>query len=185
MSSNLTVVVCHGYYHTPEPYQPLINALKSRGIEAYCPQLATSDFSKLNVGDVKHPKFDLEPPVGGYPQGVEDTEILRGILTDLIEGQGKEVLLVAHSAGGWVATESAVPELQAKVRKSKNAAGGIIGIFYYSAFIIPVGESIHSFFQPKGESTYQPPWMTLYVSFQPHNSIAGFSNSNTTLEKRL
>ncbi len=40
----------------------------------------------------------------------------------------------------------AVPEFQAKVRKAKAASGGIIGIFYECGFLIPAGESVHSFF---------------------------------------
>lgn len=74
--TGFTVVVCHGSYHTPAPYGPLIEALKARGIDAYCPQLPTADLAKLNVGDVNNPDFDLEPPVGGYPQGEEDTQVV-------------------------------------------------------------------------------------------------------------
>jgi alpha-beta hydrolase superfamily lysophospholipase len=50
-SSNLAVIVCHGLYHSPAPYMPLVDALKAEGIDAYCPQLPTSDLTKLNVGD--------------------------------------------------------------------------------------------------------------------------------------
>jgi hypothetical protein len=50
--SRLAVVLCHGSYHTPAPYSPLLAALQARGIAAYCPQLPTADLAKLNVGDV-------------------------------------------------------------------------------------------------------------------------------------
>lgn len=148
--SKLAIVLYHGCYHTPVPYGALLEAFKAQGIDAYCPQLPTSDLAKLNVGDVDNPDYDREPPAGGYPQGEEDEQVVLGVLKPLID-EGKKVLLVAHSAGGWVATEVPRPELQAKFRVSKGRAGGIIGIFYVGAFVIPVGESIHSFFYtPKG-----------------------------------
>jgi pimeloyl-ACP methyl ester carboxylesterase len=100
-----------------------MNVLRSSGIETYCPQLPTSDLTKLNVGDIAHPVFDLDPPGGGYPQGKEEAEVVRQVLKDLLD-QGKDVLLLAHSAGGWVATETAVPEFQAKVRKEQGLPGG-------------------------------------------------------------
>lgn len=162
--SDLAVVVCHGNYHTPGPYGPLLDALQARGVAAYCPQLATADLAKLNVGDVQNPDFDREPPPGGYPQGPQDEEIVLGVVMPLVEA-GKDVVIVGHSAGGWVATQAARPELQAHVRKGKGLAGGVIGIFYYGAFVIPVGESIFDFFQPKdGTPAVTPPFVTIHVS---------------------
>lgn len=49
--------------------------------------------------------------------GISATPILtvaldpRDCLERLIKQDGKEVLLVAHSSGGWVATQAAIPEL--------------------------------------------------------------------------
>lgn len=161
-SLDFAVVLCHGSYHTPAPYGPLLEALQARGIAAYCPQLPTADLAKLNVGDVNHPDFDRGPPPEGYPQGEEDTEAVLDVLKPLVES-GKEVLLVGHSSGGWVATQAAQPELQAKVRQSKGLDGGIIGILYMGAFVIPVGESVHSFFQPKDGTFVTPPFMKFHV----------------------
>lgn len=162
-SSNLAVVICHGSYHSTAPYMPLVEALKAKGIEAYCPQLPTADLAKLNVGDISKPDFDREPPSGGYPQGEADTEVILNVLRPVVD-RGKEILIIAHSSGGWVATEAARPELQAKSRKDKGLTGGIIGILFMGAFIIPVGESIHSFFQPKDGPFHTPPFMRFHVS---------------------
>jgi pimeloyl-ACP methyl ester carboxylesterase len=164
MASSLSVLICHGFYSTPELYQPLIEMFRSHDFEAHCPQLPTSDLSKLNVGDLANPDFDLDPPPGGYPQGKDDAEVVTRELHSLIEDQGKRVLLLAHSAGGWVATQCAAPHLQEKVRQKEGLAGGIIGILYFAAFIIPVGESIHSAFQPKDGSIHIPPWLSVHVS---------------------
>lgn len=164
MTSPFTVFICHGFFATPAAYLPLIDALKARGVEAHCKQLPTSDLSKHNVGDVKNPNFDLESPPDGYSQGDDDTKVVTEALRRLVEEQGKNVLVLAHSAGGWVATQSAVPELHERIRREKGLTGGIIGIMYFAAFIIPVGESIHSFFRPKDGSVFVPDWVNVHVS---------------------
>ena len=159
------VVICHGSYHTPEPYQPFILTLKAQGIEAYCPQLPSSDLRRMDVGDITNPDYDRDPPTNGYPQPAEDAVVLNELLSQLILKSGKHVLLVGHSAGAFGATMVAIPELQAKTRKSKGASGGIIGIFYECGFLIPVGESVHSFFQPKdGSEAIIPPYCQFHVS---------------------
>ncbi|KAI0024044.1 alpha/beta-hydrolase [Xylariomycetidae sp. FL0641] len=172
--SDLAVVICHGNYHTPAPYMPLVEALKARGIDAYCPQLPTSDLAKLNVGDVNNPDFDRPPPEGGYPQGEADVETVLGVLGPLVHEQRKNVLLIGHSYGGWVATEAARPEFQAASRKKSGLEGGVIGILYIGAFVIPVGESVHSFFQPKEGPAVVPPFMR----FHKH----GFEGLGTTVD---
>lgn len=73
--------------------------------------------------------------------------------------------MMGHSSGGWVATQAARPKLQAKTRKSNGQSGGIVGILYVGAFVIPVGESITSFFQPKDGNFVTPPFMTFHVSW--------------------
>ncbi|KAL9123647.1 MAG: hypothetical protein Q9175_008320 [Cornicularia normoerica] len=167
-NATIVVVICHGSYHTPEPYQPFLTALKAQGIEAYCPQLPSSDLRLMNVGEISNPDYDRDPPPNGYPQPADDAKVLNKLLSQLITDSGKHVLLVGHSAGAFTATMVAIPELQAKPRKVKGALGGIIGLFYESGFMIPVGESVHSFFQPKdGSEAVIPP----YCQFHKH----GFS----------
>ncbi|CAG8951328.1 hypothetical protein HYFRA_00008078 [Hymenoscyphus fraxineus] len=159
MPSPFSVVICHGSYHTPEPYRPFIDALKEGDIDAYCPQLPSSDPTKLNIGDIANPDYTRKPPPGGYPQPSDDVEVVHELLKQLIVKENKRVVLLGHSSGGFTATASAVPELQAKNRKSHGASGGIIGIYYACGFIIPVGESVHSFFQPKdGSPPIVPPY---------------------------
>ncbi|KAK8023497.1 alpha/beta-hydrolase [Apiospora rasikravindrae] len=161
-STDFAVVICHGSYHSPKPYEPLVRALTAQGIDAYCPHLPTADLSKLNVGDINNPDFDREPPADGYPQGDEDTEAVLSALEPVICNEGKRVLLIGHSSGGWVATQAARPDLHFKVRRHKGQSGGIVGILYMGAFVIPVGESIHSFFQPKDGPAVVPPFMEFH-----------------------
>lgn len=164
--ATLVVVICHGSYHTPKPFEPFLAALKAQGIEGYCPQLPTSNLTKLNVGDPSHPDYNRDPPPGGYPQPVDDVVIINNLLSRLIEGEGKNVLLIGYSTGGGSATAAAVPQLQARTRQAKSLPGGIVGIFYECAFVIPVGESINSFVRPKdGSPPVAPPYCQLHVSY--------------------
>ena len=163
--ASLTVVICHGSYHTPIPYKPFLAALEAQGIEGYCPQLPTSDLTKLNVGDPLHPDYNRDPPLGGYPQPANDAATIDDLLNRLIAGEGKNVLLIGHSSGGGSATAAAIPELQARTRQAKKLPGGIVGIFYECGFMIPIGESVNSFFQPKdGSPPVLPPYCQLHVS---------------------
>lgn len=86
------------------------------------------------------------------------------VLDRLINQESKQVLLVAHSSGGWAAIQAA--ELQYKTRLANGQNGGLIGLFYYAAFVIPVNESINSFFQPKDGTFTIPPWLRFWVSDQ-------------------
>jgi len=166
MPSPLTVVICHGSYHTPEPYQPFLDALEQNEIEAYCPQLPTSDLSKLNVGDISKPNYDCSPPPGGFPQPADDTEVIQNLLRRLVIEEEKNIILIGHSAGGFTATASATPEFQEKTRKQLGASGGILGVFYACAILAPVGESINSFFQPKdGSPPTIPPYCQFHVRY--------------------
>jgi alpha-beta hydrolase superfamily lysophospholipase len=162
MASPFVVVLCHGSCHTPAPYQPLVDALTERGIETYCPQRPTCDLSQLNVGDINNPDFDRRAPPGGYPLPADDAAEI-GRLIDRLIADGKSVLLAGHSSGGWVAAEAATSARQASVRAKEGKTGGIIGIFFIGAFIIPEGQSVHSFFQPADGRIIAPPFMRFHV----------------------
>ncbi|KAI9645189.1 hypothetical protein NHQ30_005923 [Ciborinia camelliae] len=159
MSSPFVVVICHGSYHTPEPYQPFREALKQIGIESHCPQLPTSDLNLMNIGDRANPNYNLDIPAGGFPQPSDDISVINELLQSLITKEGKNVILLGHSSGGFTATAVAIPELQAKWRRDRGLEGGVFGIFYACAFLIPVGDSVNNFFLPKdGSVPVSPPW---------------------------
>ena len=159
MAKNLAVVICHGSYHSPAPYLPLIQALQSRGIDAYCPQRPTCDLANLNIGnDIHHPDFDRPPPETGYPSDTDDVNAVLDLVKRLVRDD-RRVLLAGHSSGGWVASQAAIPDVQS----TADQTGGVIGIFYFGAFVIPVGESVHSFFQPAGGEVIAPPFMEFHV----------------------
>lgn len=161
-----TVVICHGSYHTPIPYKPFITALQKQRIEAYCPQLPTADLKKLNVSPSPNgsPDFNSPPPATGYPQPADDAIVINELLDKLIQKQGENVLLFGHSSGGFLATYVARQKYEKKARQENNLEGGIIGIFYACEFLVPVGESCHSFFQSKdGSEGVVPPFCRFHV----------------------
>ncbi|KAL4874407.1 hypothetical protein BJY04DRAFT_203982 [Aspergillus karnatakaensis] len=161
---DITIVICHGSYHTPIAYTPFINALKSQGYEVHCPQRPTCDLSRLNVGDTANPDFTNDPPPGGYPTDTDDVATTQALLDQLIKKENKQVLLAARSSGGYIATQAATPAYQAQARKRAGESGGIIGIFYFGAFLIPVGESVHTFFNKDVKPDDPlPPFFKFYV----------------------
>ncbi|KAJ5870228.1 hypothetical protein N7455_005169 [Penicillium solitum] len=161
VSKAFAIVICHGSYHTPAPYQSLVDGLTAKGIEAYCPQRPTCDLSQLNVGNPNNPDFDRKAPPGGYPLPADDAAEV-GLLLDKLIAQGKSVLLAGHSSGGWVAAEAAQSSRQAPVRAKEGKTGGVIGIFFIGAFIVPQGQSVHSFFQPPDGKVVAPPFMRFH-----------------------
>ena len=160
----LAVVICTGSYHSPAPYEPFRQALESRGVEAYCPHRLTCDLKELNVGNISNPDFDLGPPLQGYPSEIDDVQAMEKLLDKLINQESKPVLLLGHSSGGIVAAQAATPELQYKPRQANGHQGGVVGIFYVGAFVIPVGKSVHTFFQPKEGPRFTPPFVQFHVS---------------------
>ncbi|KAJ5372967.1 hypothetical protein N7517_004973 [Penicillium concentricum] len=159
--TSFVVVLCHGSYHTPAPYQALVDGLTAKGIETYCPQRPTCDLTQLNVGNPSNPDFDRRAPPGGYPLPADDAMDI-GLLLDKLIAQGKSVLLAGHSSGGWVAAEAAQSSRQAPVRARDGKTGGVIGIFFIGAFIIPQGQSVHSFFHPADGTVVAPPFMQFH-----------------------
>ena len=168
LTTSYEVVIASGSYHTPEPYQPFVDFLAAQGVKAHCPQLPTSDLTKLNISDPANPDYDNPPPPQGYPQPAEDAFVLNQVINQIVS-QGKYVVVIGHSSGGFAAAYVTEPELQARVRKAKGQTGGILGIFFECAFLIPPNDSVHTFFQPKdGSQAVIPPFNVVHVS--PINS---------------
>ncbi|KAI9829512.1 MAG: hypothetical protein M1819_006332 [Sarea resinae] len=132
----------------------------------------------MNLGDdASKPDYDRDAPPSGYPQPADDAKVITEILGRLIITEGKSVILIGHSSGGFTATASAIPELQAKNRMTAGASGGIIGVFYVCGFVVPVGESVNSFFQPKdGSPPVVPPVVPPYCEFHKHG-MAGLAST--------
>ena len=147
--------------YAPAPYFSLRKLLESQGHETHCPQPPSADLKQL-LSDPTSPNFDQDPPPSGHPPQTQDSDVIKTLLKYLVEKDGKEVLLIAHSSGGWSASEAAVPEFQFQARQAEGKEGGIIRIFNIASFLIPVGQSVRSTFS--GKPNEEPaPWFTLHV----------------------
>jgi pimeloyl-ACP methyl ester carboxylesterase len=73
---------------------------------------------------------------------VDDVANFRNITAKLAD-DGKDVVVIAHSYGGMVATEGA-KDLGKEDRKVAGKEGGIICLLYLAAVVAPVGGSASS-----------------------------------------
>lgn len=79
-----------------------------------------------------------QPPLPGL---AEDVAAVRSVLVPLIEKQGQEVVLLCHSSGGVVGSNS-VEGLDLGSREAAGKAGGVIRIVFLAAFMLPKGQSL-------------------------------------------
>jgi Alpha/beta hydrolase family len=128
---NIEVAICHGAFGTGKSQKPLIEAFKTHGMNATCPSLPTSE---AIARPTKQPLHS------------DDAIVFRATLSDLILKSGKTVVVLAHSNGGVPGTEAITPELEYSTRQLQGLPGGVIGIFYMAAFVLPPGHSQDEFF---------------------------------------
>ncbi|KAI1747146.1 Alpha/beta hydrolase fold-1 [Xylaria castorea] len=117
-----TIFFIPGAWHDPWVFDSVRSILSTRGFETETSPLAT-------VGST-------DPSVGIH----SDAAKIRSALTNLINKE-KEVVLVAHSYGGIVAS-NAVDGLGIKQRTADGLNGGIIMVLYLAAFVVPTGTDL-------------------------------------------
>ncbi|KAF2651493.1 alpha/beta-hydrolase [Lophiostoma macrostomum CBS 122681] len=125
MSSKPTVLFIHGSWHTPKHFERVISHCENAGYTALCPL-------QPSVGQI--------PPIGL----LEDAQCIRSELSRLIDEDGKEVIVVAHSYGGVVATQALDKNFAIKERQEEGKHGGILNLVYMCAFILPLGLSLEA-----------------------------------------
>ncbi|KAF2147943.1 alpha/beta-hydrolase [Myriangium duriaei CBS 260.36] len=86
-SSNTTIILVHGAWHTPWHYSSLITALAEVGYPVLCPQLPSVSASDADIS--------------------RDVLIIRNEIQTVVDA-GRQVALVMHSYGGVVGGESSV-----------------------------------------------------------------------------
>jgi pimeloyl-ACP methyl ester carboxylesterase len=133
---DLTIVLVHGAWHTPNHYEALAGRLKARGLSVTVPQL---------------PSTGSETPM--LQTMATDTEYLRDTVLYPLVDAGKKVVLVAHSYGGCPGG-GAARGLSIDERKSTGKPGGIIGMFFISAFLAQEGELLLDKMPPDQTKTW-------------------------------
>jgi pimeloyl-ACP methyl ester carboxylesterase len=116
-------------------YTPLLESLSSCGYSTVHPTLPSCS--------------DPEDPALPDRTLIDDALAVRMALIRLVEYDSKTVVVVMHSYGGLVGSEAIPEELTFESRKKKGLNGGVVHLFFFSAFILDVGQSVLSVF---GES---------------------------------
>lgn len=145
--ASLTIVLVPGAFHVDFSFDLLGLQLQQKGYSTRTWGLIT----------VKKPRVSID----------DDAKALAdGILTPLIEEQGKDIVLYLHSYAGFPGS-AAIAGFSKAGRAAKGQPGGIIGLIYQSAFIPKPGNTL---LQMIG-GTYAP-WQAPDVrSFPNHFSL--------------
>jgi pimeloyl-ACP methyl ester carboxylesterase len=130
-----TIVIIQGSFQTPLVYEPLAKRLMFLGFPIAQPPLPS-------CSNVDHPNFPSKTLI-------DDALAVRSELIKQIEYEGKMVVVVMHSYGGLVGSEAIPEDLTWTNRKARGLPGGVVHLYYFSAFILPVGKSVIDVF---GES---------------------------------
>ncbi|CZR54964.1 uncharacterized protein PAC_04849 [Phialocephala subalpina] len=127
-TSKPTILILHGAWHSPPHYQSLVTLLNAAGYPTLCPT---------------QPTFDAKPPTKTLHN---DAEFVQGILKELIEEEGKEVVLALHSYSGVVGTQAVTEEFSKAAREKRGLEGGVIRLLFMAGFVLKHGMSLGSAF---------------------------------------
>lgn len=134
-SSSITILLVQGSFQIPEVYGKLVDSLEAQGFPTIHPRLPSCS----NVDDLDFPKRSL----------IDDALVIRSELVRLVEYMNKTVVVVMHSYGGLVGSEAVPEELSYSKRRAQGLTGGVIHLFFFTAFMLNEGQSVLSAF---GES---------------------------------
>ena len=118
------IVLVHGGFSHPGVYSPFLSALSQAGYIARCPHLPTS--------------FDDHSAKGGLE---DDIAAVRKEVTELAR-EGHSIIVLAHSWGGFVASEAISPDMYSPAPGTSNSEGGVVHLIYLSAWMLEPGISV-------------------------------------------
>ncbi|KAI4157802.1 MAG: hypothetical protein LQ342_007997 [Letrouitia transgressa] len=160
-SSSITILLVQGSFQIPEVYGKLVDSLEAQGFPTIHPRLPSCS----NVDDLDFPKRSL----------IDDALVIRSELVRLVEYMNKTVVVVMHSYGGLVGSEAVPEELSYSKRRAQGLTGGVIHLFFFTAFMLNEGQSVLSAFgespnndvKPDGRFTIRNGAQTLYNDLSP------------------
>lgn len=130
-----TIVLVQGSFQISQVYEKLVDGLAAQGYPTIHPDLPSCS----NTGSPDFPQVSLK----------DDASAIRSVLVRLIEEEEKSVVVVMHSYGGLVGSEAISEELDYTNLHAQGLHGGVIHLFFYSAFLLDKGQSVLGVF---GES---------------------------------
>jgi hypothetical protein len=143
-SARPIVLILHGAWHHSEHFAKQISLLQSHSYEVLCPV---------------QPSYNAQPATTTLQ---EDAAFIKGLLSNLINEEEKDVIVVMHSYGGMVGTESVTEEMSKNYRGKKGLKGGVVKLLYLCAFLLHKGESLAT---PLGGEL--PPFIPVEVRSYP------------------
>ena len=123
-SPPLSFLIISGAWHVPSLYSNLVTLLRKSGYSATVPSL---------------PSCDAHSPHNTTCSA--DAEAIRKQIIDLIESDGKDIVLICHSYGG-VPGGAAAYGLSKISRAKEGKKGGVIGLIYVCGFAVTEGSSL-------------------------------------------
>ncbi|KAL4755569.1 alpha/beta hydrolase, partial [Aspergillus foveolatus] len=161
-----TIVFVPGAWIDASVYQPFVHALTQTGY------------------DVRYASYPSLNPADPVTTDVKaDADAIASVLRPIVEDEGKDVLLVMHSYAGMpgAAAATGLSKLQ---RDQEEKPGGVVGLVFLGAFVVPEGASCAGL-----QGGTLPPWIlldqpapNLNLPDQPAITFAGDTNSGLTDE---
>ena len=156
-SDRPVVFIIHGAWHRPLHMQPLISKLNEKGYEAVCHQNPTGD---------NPPTVETTPDSPQTQYGLaEDAAFASSNLVELIERQKRLVFVLCHSWGGMVCSEAVVKEFSAAERNGRGEQGGVVGLLYMCAYLIPACDKLVEW---RSGGKAGPNWADYNVRLEPN-----------------
>lgn len=132
-----TIVFVPGAWITKVAYEPFLQVLKEAGFDTH--------FAGYPSLDPKEPSaYDCEA----------DAKAIAETLGPIVEA-GKDVLLIMHSYAGMPGAAAAI-NLSKTQRAKEGKAGGVVGLLFIGAFVVPEGLSCAGL-----QGGALPPWILL------------------------
>ena len=118
-------IIVPGAWHPPECYSDLITTLQEAGYSAIA----------INL-----PSLDTKSPE--TTSCSLDAEVIRAQILLLTDDQRKDVVVVCHSYGG-IPGGGAAHGLSKHTRYREGKEGGVVGLVYLAAFVLPEGPGLY------------------------------------------
>ncbi|KAE8353293.1 alpha/beta-hydrolase [Aspergillus coremiiformis] len=115
-----TILIVPGFWEGPAAFETVSTRLTDDGF-------AVETAALRSTGTVSP----------GNPSLKDDVAAVRTCLEKLVHG-GQEVLLVLHSAGGFIASE-AMEGLSKSACRERGGEGGVVGIVFVTGAVVPEG----------------------------------------------
>lgn len=157
-----TIVLVQGSFQIPQVYEKLVQGLVAQGYPTIHPQLPSCS----NTDSPEFPQLSL----------IDDALAIRTELTHQIQDEEKTVVVVMHSYGGLVGSEATTEELSYAKRQAQGLPGGVMHLFFYSAFLLNEGQSVLSTFGESPNNDVKVSTLSILCNkTQTHRRLAGWS----------